>query len=133
MFRLYSSLYEYKIFEILFWKIYWQANNIRIAVAVMFPGDLLQHPTTPVQNAENIARKPIMNRAITDLPISRTIRRYLSVTYFLLMHLKNIFMTIWKISKSFNYIMHAFTAYQRSNFPFALHRRVQRDLILKYL
>lgn len=52
--------------------VYWQANNIRIAVAVMFPGDLLQQPTTPVQNAENIARKPTMNRAITDLPISVT-------------------------------------------------------------
>jgi len=39
-------------------------------VAVMFPGDLLQQPTTPVQKAENIARKPTMNSAITDLPIS---------------------------------------------------------------
>jgi len=51
-------------------EVYWQANNIRIAVAVMFPADLLQQPTTPVQNAENIARKATMNRAITDLPIS---------------------------------------------------------------
>lgn len=41
-----------------------------MAVAVMFPGDLRQQPTTPVQKAENIARKPTMKRAITDLPMS---------------------------------------------------------------
>lgn len=64
-------------------EVYWQANNIRIAVAVMFPGDLLQQPTTPVQNAENIARKPTMNRAITDLPMSATIIKNSNVLCYL--------------------------------------------------
>lgn len=41
----------------------------------MFPGDLRQHPTTPVQNAENIAKNAIMKEAIADLPISAVIER----------------------------------------------------------
>jgi hypothetical protein len=43
---------------------------MRMAVAVMLPGDLFQQPTTPVQNAVKIAKKPTMKRAITDRPIS---------------------------------------------------------------
>lgn len=38
----------------------------------MFPGDLFQQPTTPVQNAVKIATNPTINRAITDLPMSET-------------------------------------------------------------
>lgn len=49
------------------------ANNIKIAVAVIFPGDLLQHPVTPVQKAANTAKKEMMNKAIIDLPISKTV------------------------------------------------------------
>lgn len=43
---------------------------MRIAVPVMFPGDLLQQPVTPVQNAAKIATKEIMKRAIMERPIS---------------------------------------------------------------
>lgn len=46
------------------------ARSIRIAVAVMFPGDLRQQPTSPVQKAEKMARNATMNSAITDLPMS---------------------------------------------------------------
>lgn len=49
---------------------YSQANSTKIAVAVMFPGDLLQHPATPVQNAMNITKKLTINNAIVDLPMS---------------------------------------------------------------
>lgn len=41
-----------------------------IAVAVIFPGDLLQHPATPVQKATKTAKKDKMKRAIIDRPIS---------------------------------------------------------------
>ena len=41
-----------------------------MAVAVMFPGDLRQQPTIPVQKAENIARKATIKRAITERPMS---------------------------------------------------------------
>ena len=36
----------------------------------MLPGDLRQQPTTPVQKAENIAKKATMKRAITERPMS---------------------------------------------------------------
>jgi hypothetical protein len=42
-----------------------------MAVAVMLPGDLLQHPATPVQKATNITKKLTMNNAIVDLPMSK--------------------------------------------------------------
>lgn len=41
-----------------------------MAVAVMFPGDLLQHPATPVQKAMNMTKKLTTNKAIVDLPMS---------------------------------------------------------------
>lgn len=41
-----------------------------MAVAVMFPGDLLQHPATPVQKAINMTKKLTTNNAIVDLPMS---------------------------------------------------------------
>lgn len=46
------------------------ANSIKIAVAVMLPGDLLQQPVTPVKNAANTAKNAMINNAIIDLPIS---------------------------------------------------------------
>lgn len=36
----------------------------------MFPGDRLQHPATPVQNAMNIAKNATMKSAIIERPIS---------------------------------------------------------------
>lgn len=50
---------------------YLHANNISIAVAVIFPGDLLQHPVTPVQKAAKTAKKEMMKSAIIDLPMSK--------------------------------------------------------------
>lgn len=44
---------------------------MRIAVAVIFPGDLLQHPVIPVQNAANTARNAIMKSAIIERPMSK--------------------------------------------------------------
>lgn len=49
---------------------YLQATNMRIAVPVIFPGDLLQHPVTPVQKAAKTEMKEIMKRAIIERPIS---------------------------------------------------------------
>lgn len=49
---------------------------MRIAVAVIFPGDLLQQPAMPVQNATNIVKKANINNAIADLPISEIILPY---------------------------------------------------------
>lgn len=46
-----------------------------MAVAVIFPGDLLQQPATPVQNAMNITKKLTMNNAIVALPISKNISK----------------------------------------------------------
>lgn len=43
---------------------------MRIAVAVIFPGDLLQHPATPVQKATNITINETIKRAIAERPIS---------------------------------------------------------------
>lgn len=43
---------------------------MRIAVAVIFPGDRLQHPVTPVQKDAKIDMKAMMNKAITDRPMS---------------------------------------------------------------
>lgn len=41
-----------------------------MAVAVIFPGDLRQHPVTPVQKEAKTQTKAIINNAIIDLPIS---------------------------------------------------------------
>lgn len=46
------------------------ANSISIAVAVIFPGDRLQHPVTPVQNAAKTAKNEMIKSATIDLPIS---------------------------------------------------------------
>ena len=56
------------------------ASNISMAVAVMFPGDLLQQPVTPVQKAANTARKLIMKSAIMDRPISKNNFSFIIVT-----------------------------------------------------
>lgn len=45
-------------------------SNMRIAVAVILPGDLLQHPATPVQKAMNITKKDTMKSAIAERPMS---------------------------------------------------------------
>lgn len=49
---------------------YLHARSMRIAVAVMLPGDLLQQPVTPVQNAAKMVTKVRMNRAIIERPMS---------------------------------------------------------------
>jgi hypothetical protein len=46
------------------------ASNMRMAEAVMFDGDVLQHPTTPVMKETNMKKKATMNKAIIDRPIS---------------------------------------------------------------
>lgn len=48
---------------------------MRIAVAVILLGDLLQQPVTPVQKAAKTATKAIINRAIIERPISIKQRR----------------------------------------------------------
>lgn len=50
--------------------VYLQAISIKIAVAVIFPGDLFQQPVTPVQKAAKTAIKEMMNSAIRERPIS---------------------------------------------------------------
>ena len=45
---------------------------MRIAEEVMLDGDVLQQPITPVVNETNMKKNPTMNRAIIDLPMSRT-------------------------------------------------------------
>jgi hypothetical protein len=42
-----------------------------MAVAVMFPEDLLQHPATPVQKAMNTKKNAKMKRAMAERPISK--------------------------------------------------------------
>lgn len=51
-------------------KLYLQASNIKIAVAVIFPGDRFQQPVIPVQKAAKTATKEMMNNAMTERPIS---------------------------------------------------------------
>lgn len=41
-----------------------------MAVAVIFPGDRLQHPVTPVQKEAKMDPKAMMKRAIIERPIS---------------------------------------------------------------
>lgn len=69
------ELYTLSRVPIIQFKSYSHANSTKIAVAVMFPGDLLQHPATPVQKAINITKKLTMNRAIVDLPMSNECRK----------------------------------------------------------
>lgn len=52
--------------------VYLHANNISIAVAVMFPGLLLQQPAMPVQNATKMEKNATMKRAMAALPMSVT-------------------------------------------------------------
>lgn len=42
-----------------------------MAVAVMFPGLLLQHPATPVQKAANTEANATMNKATVALPMCK--------------------------------------------------------------
>lgn len=51
-------------------ELYLQVSDMRMAVAVMLPGDLFQQPATPVQNAINTIKNATMNNAIVDLPMS---------------------------------------------------------------
>lgn len=49
---------------------YLHASNIKMAVAVIFPGDLFQQPVIPVQKAAKTAIKDIINNAMRERPIS---------------------------------------------------------------
>lgn len=49
---------------------YLHASSMRIAVAVMLPGDLLQHPATPVQNAMKMTKNATIRITITERPMS---------------------------------------------------------------
>lgn len=75
--------------------VYLQASNMRIAVAVIFPGDLRQHPVTPVQNEANIDTKAMMKSAIMDLPISKQTHTFIKT----LNKIHNIF---WYDGNGFN-------------------------------
>lgn len=55
---------------------------MRMAVPVMFPGDLLQQPVTPMQKAAKTEMKEIMNRAIMDRPMSVKCETILIVLFF---------------------------------------------------
>lgn len=55
---------------------YLHATNIRIAVAVMLPGDLFQQPVIPVQKAAKIATNDRINNAMTERPISEKKKQY---------------------------------------------------------
>ncbi len=43
---------------------------MRVAEAVRFEGEVLQHPTTPVVKETNMKKKATMKRAIMERPIS---------------------------------------------------------------
>lgn len=57
------------------------ARNMRIAVAVIFPGERRQQPTIPVKNAAIIATKAMMKSPIIALPISREKKKKIYLKY----------------------------------------------------
>lgn len=44
--------------------------SIKTPEAVIFDGEVLQHPTTPVMNETNMKKNEQINKAIIDLPMS---------------------------------------------------------------
>lgn len=54
---------------------YLHARSIRIAEDVMFDGEVLQHPTTPVVKETNMKKKATMKRAIMERPMSEKGKR----------------------------------------------------------
>lgn len=50
-------------------------TSMRMAVAVMFPGLLFQHPMTPVQKAMKTTKNPTMNKATVDLAMCNLQKR----------------------------------------------------------
>ena len=52
------------------------AISIKMAEPLMFDGEVLQHPTTPVMNETNIKKKAVIKSAIIARPMSEKQQNY---------------------------------------------------------